>query len=80
MYRKFKLNLLPNNLEEISINCYYGINENINYMTNNIKKMHVSDIERILNNLPNSAKFIFLGNRTKKILNKYISQIKIKGR
>ena len=77
---KFKLNLLSNNLKKINITCYYGfnLNKNINYITNKIQKICVSNPKNTLKNLPNSVKFIVFGNKKEqKILNKYVSLLKI---
>ena len=76
--RKFKLNLLSNNLEKININCYHGINKNINYITNKIKKVCILDNKIKLKNLVNSVKLIVLQNeRGKNILRKFDLRIKI---
>ena len=77
--KKFKLNLLSNNLEKININCSYGfnLNKNINYITNKIKKIFVPSSMRILKNLPNSVKLIVFNSKRKNVLNKFVSQIKI---
>ena len=77
MRENFKLNLLPNNLEEININCFFGVGKNINYVTNKIKKIYISLSKRILKNLPNSVKFIVFENKRRNtLLDKYTSRIK----
>ena len=78
--KKFKLNLLPNNLEEICFNCNHGVNKNINYITNKIKKVCILSSKKILKNLPNSIKFInFDILIDSDVLNKYYSRTEVSG-
>ena len=78
IYEKFKLNLLPNNLEKINIEIYFRVNKNIYYITNKIKKICANGNIIILKNLPNSIKFIvFKSKKKKNILRKFELRIKI---